>query len=68
MSATRVRGMDTPHVLNLVITDMQDITDDIEIQSPLGKSDHAVLKTPCKISLCISELVNSTLRKETMMD
>jgi len=43
-SATRARGMDTPHLLDLVITDTQEIIQDIDILSPLGKSDHAVLK------------------------
>ena len=38
----RVRGTDTPHVLDLVITDTYDIIDEIEIRSPLGESDHAI--------------------------
>ena len=41
--------MDTPHLLYLVITDVQDITEDIDITSPLGSSDHAVLKIKCKL-------------------
>jgi len=41
-SATRARGMDTPHLLDLVVTDVQDIIKDIDITSPLGKSNHAV--------------------------
>jgi len=40
--ATRARGSDTPHTLDLVITDSQSITN-IEALAPLGKSDHAVL-------------------------
>ena len=47
-TATRVRGSDTPHVLDLVITDTNDIIDDIEILSPLGKSDHAILNIKCQ--------------------
>jgi len=49
-SATRARGMDTPHLLDLVITDTQlDIVQDITFHSPLGKSDHAVLKIDCML-------------------
>ena len=36
--------MDTPHLLDLVITETPDIIEDIDTTSPLGKSDHAVLK------------------------
>ena len=42
MNPTRVRGQNEPHVLDLVLTD-DEIIDDIEYLSPLGKSDHAVL-------------------------
>jgi len=42
MNPTRVRGQNEPHILDLVLTDDQ-IIDDIEYLSPLGKSDHAVL-------------------------
>lgn len=48
-SATRARGMDTPHLLDLVITETPDIIEDIDTTSPLGKSDHAVLKIKCKL-------------------
>ena len=48
-SATRARGTDTPHLLDLVITDTQDIIEDIDITSPLGKSDHAVIKIKCNL-------------------
>ena len=46
-TATQVRGSDTPHVLDLVITDTYDIIDDIDTLSPLGKSDHAILSIKC---------------------
>jgi len=49
--AARVRGTDTPHVLDLVITDTYDIIDDIEILSALGKSDHAILNIKCQAIL-----------------
>jgi len=42
MNQTRVRGQNEPHILDLVLTDDQ-IIDDIQYLSPLGKSDHAVL-------------------------
>ena len=47
--------MDTPHLLDLVITDTQDIVQDITFHSPLGKSDHAVLQIVCKLN---SPMVN----------
>ncbi len=40
---TRVRGTDTPHILDLILTDDERIIRDINYHSPLGKSDHAVL-------------------------
>ena len=39
---TRCRGLDTPHVLDLVLSNDLNISD-IEYQSPLGKSDHSVM-------------------------
>ena len=39
---TRARGTDTPHLLDLVITDDQFINK-IDASAPLGKSDHVVL-------------------------
>ena len=39
---TRARGSQTPHALDLVITD-EDFISDIEYLSPVGKSDHSVL-------------------------
>jgi len=36
-------------LLDLVITDTQDIIQDITIHSPLGKSDHAVLNITCNL-------------------
>ena len=41
--------------MDLLITDNQDIIDDIEIKGPLGKSDHAVLKITCKLDCCITD-------------
>jgi len=60
-SATRARGTDTPHLLDLVITDTPDIIQDITIHGPLGKSDHAILKIKCKLDTqtvdnCIGKL------------
>ena len=39
---TRIRGSDTPHILDLVLTN-NDFVDSIEYLSPLGKSDHVIL-------------------------
>ncbi len=41
---TRVRGTDTPNILDLLLTDDERIIRNIDYQSPLGKSDHAVLQ------------------------
>ena len=41
---TRGRGTDTPAILDLVITKNDDVIEDLEIESPLGKSDHAVIQ------------------------
>ena len=49
---TRCRGLDTPHVLDLVLSNDLNISD-IEYQSPLGKSDHSVII--CKYH-CYAEL------------
>ena len=47
-SPTRVRGCDTPHTLDLVITN-ENFVDSIDYLSPLGKSDHCVLSICCKL-------------------
>ena len=44
---TRSRGMDTPYILDLVIS--SNIIDNIECESPLGKSDHSVLLIECNL-------------------
>ena len=41
---TRWRGADSANVLDLVFTNEEHMISDIEYQSPLGKSDHCVLK------------------------
>ena len=40
---TRWRGDHEPHILDLILTHEENISD-LEYQSPLGKSDHSVLK------------------------
>ncbi|CAC5374164.1 unnamed protein product [Mytilus coruscus] len=40
---TRWRGADTPHTLDLVITNEEEMISNLEYMSPLGKSDHCVL-------------------------
>ena len=44
---TRQHGSDTPHTLDLVITS-EDFVSEIEHISPLGMSDHCVLKFACQ--------------------
>ena len=41
--------MDSAHILDLVITDDPAIVENIELLSPLGKSDHAVLQIKCNL-------------------
>jgi len=48
---TRYRGMDEPHILDLVISD-DTIVENIEMLGPLGKSDHAVLEIHCSLDVC----------------
>ena len=40
---TRGRGTDIPSTLDLIITKSDDIIEDIAIEAPLGKSDHAMI-------------------------
>ena len=37
------RGSDTPHLIDLVITNNEKMVTDIEHMSPFGKSDHSIL-------------------------
>ena len=41
---TRWRGSDTPHILDLIFTNEENMISDLEYLSPLGKSDHCVLQ------------------------
>ena len=41
---TRWRGTDSPHVLDLVFTNEENMVSEMEYLSPLGKSDHCVLQ------------------------
>jgi len=41
---TRWRGTDTPHVLDLVFTNEENMVSEMEYLSPLGKSDHCVVQ------------------------
>ena len=40
---TRGRGSDTPSTLDLIITDDPDIIENVNVMSPLGRSDHSVI-------------------------
>ena len=61
LEPTRKRGNDTPHVLDLVFTNEENMVKDLEYLAPLGRSDHSILKfnipcqketTPPKIKVC----------------
>ena len=54
---TRARASQTPHVLDLIITN-DDFVEDIINLSPLGKSDHSVLQCICNLS--VDKAVNLT--------
>jgi len=45
---TRVRGGDQPHILDLVLSNKPFI-ENIDILAPLGKSDHSLISTDCKL-------------------
>ena len=47
---TRARGTDSPHTLDLIISN-GDFVSDILNMSPLGKSDHSVIQCTCNFSL-----------------
>ena len=51
---TRARGNDNPHTLDLVISN-EDIIDEIQNLSPLGKSDHSVLLISSSMQNIISK-------------
>lgn len=55
---TRFRGMQNPNILDLVFTN-SDFIDDIEMLSPLGKSDHVVMGILCNFNL----LFNNSKKK-----
>ena len=40
---TRWRGMDSPHILDLLLTNEEHMKTHLEYQSALGKSDHSEL-------------------------
>jgi len=55
---TRARGLQTPHILDLVISNGE-FVEDILYMSPLGKSDHSVLHCVCKLT---NELSTNVLK------
>lgn len=48
-SPTRARGSDTPQILDLVLTNEEGMVEEVEHKSPIGKSDHTVLKFHYKL-------------------
>ena len=58
---TRGRGSNNPNVLDLILSNDEDIIGDVESISPLGRSDHCILT--CEI-LCIAKLNNYTKRRK----
>ena len=50
---TRARGSQTPHTLDLVITN-DDFVEEVFNLSPLGKSDHSVLHCVCKLDVTVA--------------
>lgn len=60
LEPTRWRGNDTPHVLDLVISNNENMIDDVQYLAPLGKSDHCVLLF--KVVCHSQRLKNETIR------
>ena len=46
-SPTRARGQAVPHLLDLVISD-ESFIENIELDAPIGKSDHCTMHIGCK--------------------
>jgi hypothetical protein len=55
---TRVRGVQTPHILDLVLTS-ENFIEKITDFSPLGKSDHCILHVQCNLNCEIKDICNS---------
>ena len=53
MSPTRCRGKDNPSILDLILTNEEQMINQLKYESPLGKSDHCTLTFNYK---CYSEL------------
>ncbi len=54
---TRGRGTDRPSVLDLIFSDDKNIVGDVNIQSPLGKSNHSVLSFKLNTDLATEKTV-----------
>lgn len=56
---TRFRGDDNPSLLDLILTNHEEIINEVRHQSPLGKSDHNVIEFDiiCKLADCADEKV-----------
>ena len=69
VNPTRASGLGETHILDLVITDDPAALDNIELLSPLGKSDNAVLKIKCNVYRLpqIQRKINSILRRVTSL-
>ena len=50
---TRIRGSDEPHILDLAITN-DSFIENIELEAPLGNSDHSVITIDCKLNITSS--------------
>ena len=57
--------IDTPHTLDLIITS-DDFISEIEHLSPLGMSDHCVLKFSCQF--CIEQVINTDKKPLDKLD
>ena len=48
---TRQRGSDTPSTLDLIFTNEEHMIDELNIEAPLGNSDHSILKFKFKCTM-----------------
>ncbi len=54
---TRGRGTDRPSVLDLIFSDNKDIVSELNIQPPIGKSDHSVLSFKLDVDLASEKIM-----------
>ena len=57
---TRGRGLNKPSLIDLLFTTNEEDVESIDIDSPLGKSDHSVIKIKYRCQGCLRKLFPTT--------